>query len=424
MTARDLLPTAVREMEAPYDPYLEALLDFEEAARQLDLETWIVQRLRHAEREVTVSLPLLRDDGSAVTISGMRVQHTTSRGPTIGPVCFSSTAHLHQMKATALHMSWQCALLDVPFGGAAGAIVGNGQEFSEREVKILIKEYINSLRDLIGAEKDVLATDGGTNEQTAAWMLDSDARARGRMELGVVTGKPAVLGGLPASRAAAGRGLFVLLLQALEGQKANLLRVALQGFGSLGVSVASHLHEAGARVVAVADVSGGLLRKDGIDVPALAAYKAKKGVIFGFPEADAGCNADVLEAECDVLILAAAERQVSAVNAERVAAPVVIEVANAAVTRTAEQALEQRGRVVVPDVLANAGSVLASFLEWKQNVTLTTMTPEQIEDAVRMRVETAYRTTRDYARQHGMNLRRAAHVIAVDRVAAGMRLRA
>ncbi len=424
MTARDLLPTAVREMEAPYDPFLDATIDLEEAARRLDLEPWIVQRLRHPEREVTVNLPLVRDNGQATSIAGLRVQHSTGRGPTLGGVRFSAAAHLHQIKAAAMRMSWQCALLDLPFGGAGGAVVANPQELSERELKALLKEYINSLHDLIGWQKDVLALDGGSNERTAAWMLDSDARARGQLELGVVTGKPAVLGGLPAPRAAAGRGLFLLLLEALEGQKANLLRVALQGFGSLGISVAHQLHEAGARVVAVADISGGLLRKDGIDVPGLAAYAEKRGVIFGFPQAEAACNADVLECPCDVLILAAAERQVNAVNAGRIAAPLVVEVADCAVTRTAEELLAERGMVVFPDVLAGAGSTLAAFLEWKQNVTVATLTSEQIEAELRARIAAACRAIRDYARQHGVSWRRAAHLIAVDRVAAALRLRA
>ncbi len=423
MTAGDLLPAEVRELEAAYDPFLEVMVDFEEAARQLDLEDWIVQRLRHTEREVTVNLPLLRDDGQAVTVSGIRVQHSTSRGPTLGGVRLSGTAHLSQVKATAVCMTWQCALLDLPFGGAAGALVANAQELTEGELKQLFKQYINSLRDLIGSYKDVLALDGGTNERTAAWMLDSDARARGQLELGVVTGKPAVLGGLPAPRAAAGRGLFLLLQEILEGRKANLLRVVLQGFGSLGMSVAHHLHEAGARVVGVADISGGLLRKNGIDIPALAAYAAKKGVIFGFGDAEPACNADVLECPCDMLILAAAERQVNASNAGRIQAPIIVEVADAAVTRAAEEELRARAAWVVPDVVANAGSVLAAFLEWKQDVTFAPLAPEEIENELRVRTAKAYRVVHEYAQKHGLNLRAAAHLIAVERVAAALRLR-
>ena len=416
-------PTAAREVEAPYDPFLDAMIDFEEAARQLDLEDWIVRRLRHPEREVTVNLPLIRDDGQAVNVAGMRVQHNTSRGPTLGPVRFSADAQLNQTRAAAVLMSWQCALLDIPFGGAAGAMVANPQEFSERELKQLFKEYVNSLSDLIGPHKDVLALGDGANEQTAAWMLDSDARARGQLELGVVTGKPAVLGGLPVSRAAAGRGLFLLLLHALGGARPNLVRVALQGFGSLGRSVARQLHEAGARVVAIADISGGLLLENGIDIPALAAYAEKKGVIFGFTGADGGCNADVLESRCDVLVLAAAERQVTLANAARVQAPLVIEVAPGAITRPAEKTLLARGVRVVPDVLASAGSTIASYLEWKQNVTCGSLNASEIEAALSHLTSTAYYATCDYAQQHNLSLRRAAHVIAVDRVASALRLR-
>ncbi len=422
MTARDLLPTEMIEMEAPYDPFLEEMVHFEEAARQLDLEDWIVQRLRHTEREVTVNLPLVRDNGQAVTVAGLRVQHNTSRGPTLGAVRFSNAAHLSQLKAAAMRATWQCALLDLPFGGAAGAVVANAQELSERELKHLFKEYTNSLRNLIGPHKDVLALDGGANERTAAWMLDADARARGQLELGVVTGKPVVLGGLPAPRAAAGRGLFLLLLEAMES-RANQLRVALQGFGNLGRSVAGQLHEAGARVVAVADVSGGLLRKNGIDVPALAGYANKRGVIFGFPEAEPVCNADVLECPCDVLVLAGAERQISATNADRVQARVIVEVADAAITPAAEASLESRGAHIVPDLLGNAVSAIASFLEWKQNVTCSALSPPQIEDGIHASISAAYRATRDYAKKHSVNLRRAAHLIAIDKVAAAVRMR-
>ncbi len=423
MTARDLLPTEVRELEAPYDPFLEMMVDFEEAARQLDLEDWIVHRLRHTEREVTVNLSLVRDDGQAVTVSGIRVQHNTSRGPPMGGVRLSGTAHLSQVRAAAVRTTWQCALLDLPFGGAAGALVADPQELSETEIKQLFKQYINALRDVIGAHKDVLALDGGTNAQTAAWMLDSDARARGQLELGVVTGKPAVLGGLPASRAAAGRGLFLLLLEILAGRTANLLRVALQGFGSLGMAVAHHLHAAGARVVGVADVSGGLLRKDGIDIPALAAYATKQGMIFGFRDAQAACNADVLECPCDVLILAAAERQVNASNAEHIQGSIVVEAADGAVTRAAENELETRKVVVIPDLLADSASVLTSFLEWKQNATFVALTQEEIEEELRVRASRAYRAVHEYARKHGVSLRRAAQLTAVEKVATALRLR-
>ncbi len=423
MTARDPLSTDVREAEAPYDPFLDAMIDFEEAARQLDLEDWIVRRLRHAEREITVNLPLIRDDGQAVTVTGMRVQHNTSRGPTLGPVRLSGDAQLSQTRAAAVYMSWQCALLGIPFGGAAGAMVANPQEFSERELRQLFKQYVNSLSDLVGAHKDVLTLGDGANEQTAAWMLDSDARARGQLELGVVTGKPAVLGGLPASRAAAGRGLFLLLLHALEGAKPNQVRVALQGFGSLGRSVARQLHEAGARVVAVADISGGLLLENGIDIPALAAHARKKGVIFGFTGAEGGCNADVLEASCDVLILAATARQVTVANAARIPAPLIIEAAGGAITRPAEKTLLARGVRIIPDLLGNAGSTVASYLEWKQNVTCCQLTAREIEEALSVLTSSAYYGAHDYVQRHNLSLRRAAQVVAVDRVAGALRLR-
>lgn len=423
MNAQELLPGVIVEEE--YDPFLEATLQFEEAARELDLEDWIVQRLRHTEREITVNLPLVRDDGRAVSFTGFRVQHNTVRGAAIGGVRLAPEAHLSQGKALAMATTWQCALLDIPFGGSAGAIVCDPQRLSERELSRLVKDYIQALRGLIGPFTDVIMQDVGSNERILAWMLDAHAHAEGHLHPGVVTNKPEALFGLPGHEQATADGLLLLLEEILEERKGKLAgqRVAIQGFGKLGRSLARLLHQAGARVVAVADISGGLYREDGLDVSALEAHVERTGVLFGYPEAETVCNADVLEARCDVLVPAAVERQLTAVNAEHIQARYVLEGAHGATTRAANKILEARGVTVVPDLLANAGGTAQAYLEWTLNVCYRYLLVGEAEEHLKRRILHAYQTVRATARHHHTNLRHAAHLRAVEQVAAALRLR-
>lgn len=436
MNARHYLPPQLGDFDEPSDPQLEAAVELEEVARHLDLESWITQRLLHPERELTTNIVLTRDDGATTTFTGYRVQHLTSRGPTIGGVSFSRHAYLSGIRAAAMQATWQAALLNLPFGGAAGAILCNPDELSEAELRQLSKDYAHALRGMVGRFQDVLAPGLGCHTQMIAWMIDSIAQDAGRIEPGAATGKPESMYGLPDYTGMATQGI-VALIEMLAGETQDPktgarrrgggatrdLRISIQGFGSLGASVARALYDRGAKIVAVADISGGLLNADGIDIPALHKYVEEKHLIFGFAAAEAVCNADVLEADCDVLITAAAERQISVTNAERIKAHTVVEAAKWAVTSAAEHSLSERGTVVVPEILATSGAAIAAFLEWNQSARFSTLSPAEAQSELTKRVAAALDSVLATAEKNGITLRRAANVIAIDRIASEMRMR-
>jgi glutamate dehydrogenase/leucine dehydrogenase len=422
MTTHDLLPQVAFEEEL--DANLESTVELEEAARKLDLEDWIVERLRHPEREVTANLLLVRDNGQALPCTAMRVQHNSARGPFLGGVRLSSHEQLSYIRAAAMHMTWQCALLDIPFGGAAGALVCDPKQLSERELRQLSKDYVAALRGIVGPVTDVLMEDLGSNPQVLAWMLDAHSRVSGRLDPGAVTGKPAVLFGLPDHADATTRGLFDTLRIAVEESGRSLAgsRIALQGLGRTGSGLARLLDDAGARVVAAADISGGVLSPEGLPVPALLGWTCGNGVLLGFPEAEAVGNAEVLEAACDVLVLAAAPRQITAANAAHVRAALVVEAVEGAITHTATPILEEHG-VIVPALLASAGATAAAYLEWSLNLGHEGFLLDSVEENIRLRIKAAYADARQTAQRYKTPLRQAALLAALERVAAALRFR-
>ncbi len=441
MNANDLLPSQLADFDEPSDPQLDAAADLEDVARHLDLESWIVQRLLHPERELTTNLVLTRDDGTPATFTGYRVQHVTSRGPTLGGVSFSQHAYLSGIRAAAMQATWQASLLNLPFGGAAGAVVCNPDELSEDELRQLSKEYAHALRGVVGRFQDVLAPGLGCHAQMIAWMLDSIAHDEGHLEPGTVTGKPESMYGLPDYTGMTTRGIVTLLNSLLArygtkttsgapsftqrrvGLEISGQRISIQGFGSLGASIARAFHDLGAHVIAIADISGGLYKADGIDIPALQKYAEANRVIFGFAEAESCCNADVLEADCDILITAAAERQISTANAERIKASIVVEASKLAVTRAAEEILTSRGIVVVPEILATSGAAIAAFLEWNQSARFSTLSTSEAHSELTKRIDASLDIVLATAEKNSITLRRAAQVIAIDRIAREMRMR-
>ena len=421
MNPSELLPPEIAELEEA-EPLLELNAHLEQAARTLDLEDWIVQRLKHAEREITVNLPLTRDDGEAVTCTGYRVQHCSVHGPCVGPVLLSPEAQLAHLRALAAQISLQCALLGLPMAGSAGALVCDPEQLSERELRRLVKDYAAALRDCVGPYKDVLATDG--NEFAAAWMHQALARAHGKVEPAAVVGKPAVLGGVAEGASAAGAGVLALIEQALAEQARPLpgTRVAIQGLGKVGGSAARLLHAAGAKVVAVADKSGGLCRDSGLDPDALHGYLQRSRFVLGYPDAEAASNADVLESACDVLIAAAAGRQINQQNAPRIQASLVIEAVHGAITPAAEKILRNRGITVAPDILGTAAATVAWFVEWQHGIYFAAATVSEVQAAVRTRLLEAWRAVRKQAGRDAVSLRAAAYTVALGRLAAGMRV--
>lgn len=419
------------------DPLLEVTADLEEAVRFLDLEPWIVARLRHAEREVTLNLPIHREDGSDAVLCGLRVQHCLNMGPTMGPVFVAADADAHRIRAAAMEATWQTALLEMPFGGAAGAVVcrnfppstslrmeppqssgvnQSSSDISEQQMKTVLREYARGLRGISGAFSDVLTPGPGCNEQIMAWML-SDRANQDPREIAAVTGKPAVLSGLNEYYEMEPRGIVCLLREILGGLSGQ--RVSLQGFGNLGAALARRLHQAGAGVVAVADLSGGVRDSAGLNVDGLAEHAVRKGVLFGYT-AEAVSNADVLEAACDILILAATEQQVEVANAERIRARIVVEAVNGAVTREAEEMLTRRGVVVAPHMLSELGALIAAQVEWKQNVQLTAAPPD-VEKTVESCMRQVWTKVKATAGEREWSLRKAATMLSVRRVAEQIR---
>lgn len=397
------------------DPVLEFEAGLEEAARALDLEPWVVQRLKHPEREITLNLPLARDDGSAVNVTAYRIQHNRATGPCIGPVTLSPTAHPALLRVIAAEHTLQSALLGLRLGGAAGAIVADADQLSERELRHVVKDFVTALHENSGPLRDVLACDG--NEYVATWMDEANTHARGQSEPAAVVGRPSV----PLDDAWA-KAISALAREALKVDRLGGVRFALQGFGRHARALAGALHAEGAAVIAIADRSGGILCDRGVDVLALEQHVAKTGVIFGFAEAEAAGNADVLESDCDVLVLAAAPRQVAAHNGARIQARVILEVAPEAVTPAGEAALPG-SCVLVPHLVAGATRLAIWSHEWQRGLTYSAPHPQEAEADATARVTHALDRVRRLAADQRLSLRQAALMLALSRLASTLRLR-
>ncbi len=413
MEITELLPPHIIDADEQPDPLLQATLEFEEAARYLDLEGWIVQRLRSFEREISTTISGKRN-GQPATFSGLRVQHHSAGRPTLGPVHLRE-AGIHEIKAAAMLQTWQLALVDAPFGGSAGALVCNPEQFAENELRDLAKGYLHSLRGVITSQHDVLAPGECCNEQTMAWLLAHNSEL---WDMGAVVGKPEVLWGIPRFYDAVAIGMAALLDEILAGLKDK--RVSIQGFGVVGSALATRLHARGAQVIGLADASGGLYNDHGIDVPALAAHVEENTLLFGFPGAEDVCNADVLDCDCEALVLTAGERQVNAANAGRMRGRVLVEGSAGAVTGAAAEALSDR--TFIPYLLAGAGAGIAAEVEWLHS-TNPTLCMAALDDVVAQRMRKAWQKLRSFADARELSFRQAPLIMAVDRVASQMRLR-
>ena len=417
MISADLLPPEIMEE----DPLLDSAAHLEQTARALDLEDWIVQRLKHPEREVTIHLPLRRDSGDAVTCAALRVQHYRPRAGCLGPIVHAPDAHFAQLRPLALHMTLQCALLDLPLGGSAGAIVCDPAQLSERELRHLVRDYVAAL-DLRG---DILAS----AEFAAAW-----TSASRHLEPASLVGKPAILGGLPDPAAALATGWFTLICEALAGQKSShpqlpatshqlpSCRVALQGFGPAAAALANLLHCAGARIIALADKSGGLLAERGLDLAAVSAHATTHGMLYGFEGAEAVRNSEVLESACDVLVAAAAERQVNGQNASRIRSGLLLETMPNAITPAAASSLASRGVTIIPALLGAAPRMLAWFAEWQHSLHYAAPEQAATESLIRHRLTEIFHRAFSSATAHKLSLPDACCRLALERLSAELRL--
>ncbi|MHB0870965.1 MAG: Glu/Leu/Phe/Val family dehydrogenase [Chloroflexota bacterium] len=409
----------------PYNPFTTVVETIDRAAAYLDYEAGIIDRIKRPKRQVIVSLPVRMDSGETEIFTGYRVLHDTSRGPGKGGIRFHPGVTLDEVKALAAWMSFKCALVDVPFGGAKGGIVCNPADLSGSELERLTRRYIGEIFDLLGPNTDIPAPDVGTNAQTMAWVMDTFSMKKGYVEPGVVTGKPPALGGSVGRVEATGRGLMYTAREALRyfGQKMSETTFAIQGFGNVGSSAGRLLHEAGGRIVAVSDVSGGIHNPKGLDIPSLLDHVKRTGFVAGFPDAEVISNEELLSYPCGVLLPAALEGQITGENAGRVAAKLVLEGANGPTTPEADAILAERGIRVIPDILANSGGVVVSYFEWVQDRYGYFWRESEVRERLEEKMVAAFDRVATAAERYQVDLRMAAYIVALGQVAEAKRLR-
>ncbi|OFV84888.1 MAG: amino acid dehydrogenase, partial [Acidobacteria bacterium RIFCSPHIGHO2_01_FULL_67_28] len=342
---------------------------FDLAAAKLGLDEGLQKVLRSPNKEITIYIPVVMDSGAIEVFVGYRVQHSVVRGPGKGGIRFAPDVTLDEVRALASWMTWKCAVVNLPFGGAKGGVICDPQKLSRRELEAITRRYTAELLDFLGPERDVPAPDLGTNEQVMAWVMDTYSMHVRHTTTAVVTGKPLDLGGSRGRREATGRGCLIVCDQALKklGRPHEGQRVIIQGFGNVGSVSAKLMHEAGYKIVGVADIHGGIYNPKGINVPKLLEHVLESGKVVGFAGCDALSPHDVLTLDCDILIPAAVENQITSRNAERIRARVIIEAANGPTTALADDILVDKKVFVVPDILANAGGVTVSYFEWVQD---------------------------------------------------------
>jgi glutamate dehydrogenase (NAD(P)+) len=412
---------------AEFDSHLHrtAVAQLDMVAARLGLDPDIHERLRHPRRALVVSVPVRMDSGKTEVFTGYRVHHNTVLGPTKGGLRYAPDVSLGEVSALAMLMSWKCALMGLPYGGAKGGVRCSPRGLSAREREHLTRRYTAEIMLLIGPDLDIPAPDLGTDEQTMAWMMDTYSMTQGKSVPGVVTGKPLIVGGSAGRREATGRGIVYALYQAARhlGQELRGRTVAVQGFGNVGAVAARLLWRDGCVIVAVSDVQGGIYHPDGIDIRQLEAHVAGAGTVTGFPGTEPISNTDLLEAGCDVLIPAAVGSQIHAGNAERVKAGIVAEGANGPTTPEADAVLRERGVTVIPDILANAGGVVVSYFEWVQGLQYYFWRESEITARLQEIMTRAFNRVWALAAKESTDLRTAALMEGIRRVAEGYRVR-
>lgn len=406
-------------------PLDDARAQLAAAARHLGLSDGTHQMLARARRELAVTVPLRRDDGSVAVYAGYRVQHNYSRGPAKGGLRYAPGVDLDEVRALAMWMTWKCALLDVPYGGAKGGVAIDPRQHSKMELERVTRRYTSEILPIIGPNVDIPAPDVGTDEQTMAWILDTYSVAVGHTVPGVVTGKPVSLGGSLGRALATSRGVahVAVLAMRTRGIEPTRASAAVQGFGKVGRGAAQLLAEQGVRVVAVSDIDGAVAAQGGLDIAALSAHAAATGSVTGFAGADDISPAELLELDVDVLVPAAVEGVLTAHNAPKVKASIVVEGANGPTTGEADAILADRDILVVPDILANAGGVVVSYFEWVQANQAWQWSENDVNARLAEKMDRAWEDVVAYSVEHRMTLRSAATALAVGRVTDAHKLR-
>ncbi len=416
---------ADQSLQDELNPFLAMAKRFDVASDHLGLDQGVREVLRTPDRELTVAIPILMDDGTTRVFTGYRVQHNFSRGPCKGGIRFSPDVHLDEVRALAAWMTWKCSVVGIPFGGAKGGVICDPRELSQGELERITRRYTASIMDILGPDRDVPAPDMNTNEQTMAWIMDTYSMHVRRTTTAIVTGKPIAIGGSRGRTEATGRGVMISTREGMRrlGMDPGVARVVVQGSGNVGGIAALLLHREGYKIVSISDMYGTILNDGGLDVPAVMTWLKEHRRLEGYPEAEHLANKEQLELPCEILIPAATENQITSRNAERIKAKLIVEGANGPTTAEASKMLDDDGVMVVPDILANAGGVTVSYFEWVQD----RMGYFWTEDVVNSRLEQVMATSFDdvfgVAKEHDVSLRIAAYMLAIDRVATVYRLR-
>lgn len=413
-----------------YNPYENVLKVMDEAAQILGYSESDIEPLKYPERELKVSVPVVMDDGSTRVFEGYRIQHSTSRGPAKGGIRFHPAVNNDEVKALAAWMTFKCAVVNIPYGGGKGGVVCDPHELSERELRAITRRFTAAIMPLIGPDQDIPAPDVGSNAAVMGWMMDTYSMLKGHCVHGVVTGKPIELGGALGRNEATGRGVMFTTRNIMKkmGMEMKGTDVAVQGMGNVGSITAKLLHQEGMKVVAVSDVSGGIYKKEGLDIPAILAYlgKDRKNLLSGYEEDGMTriTNEELLELPVTVLVPAALENQINGTNADKIQAKLIVEAANGPIAAEADPILNEKGVVIVPDILSNAGGVVVSYFEWVQNIQSVSWTEEEVNAKLERIMNNSFEAVYNIAQEKKVPLRTGAYLIAVDRVVKAKKARA
>jgi glutamate dehydrogenase (NAD(P)+) len=407
------------------NPFESMMQRFDEAAHKLNLDPNIYKILRWPNREITLYIPVMMDDGNYQVFTGYRVQHNFARGPAKGGIRYSPDVTLDEVRALASWMTWKCAVVNIPFGGGKGGIICNPQEMSPGELERLTRRYTSDLMDFIGPERDVPAPDMNTNEQTMAWIMDTYSMHMRHTVTAVVTGKPIEIGGSRGRREATGRGLLFVCNEAVKKFKMDLseTRVVIQGAGNVGGTAAMLMHHEGYKVVGLADISGCLYNPNGLDVPGLMAYLKEHKTVEDYTEAEHVGRQEFLELDCDILMPAATENQITTENADRLKCKILAEGANGPTTADADAIVADKNIFVIPDILANAGGVTVSYFEWVQDRMGYFWNEDTINARLHEIMVNSFNDVVRVAEKYTVNTRLAAYMLAIDRVAYDTKIR-
>ncbi|HEV8697051.1 MAG TPA: Glu/Leu/Phe/Val dehydrogenase [Candidatus Limnocylindrales bacterium] len=410
---------------APINAWEVAQRQFDLAAERLNLDPGLRLVLREPRREFTCHFPVHMDDGSVQVFTGYRVQHNLGRGPAKGGIRYHQDVTLDEVKALAMWMTWKCAVVGIPYGGGKGGVIVDPKRLSQKELEALTRRFFTEIEVLVGPEKDIPAPDVNTNAQIMAWMMDTYSMHAGFTVPGVVTGKPISLGGSEGRLEATARGTVFCIIEAARHNGIELpkARVAVQGFGNAGSIAARLISEEGANVVAVSDSTGGIHQPDGLEISRVIAWKSEHGTVQGFPGSKDITNAEVLEVDCDILIPAALENQITAANAGNIKAKLIAEAANGPTTPEADEILFKNWKFMIPDILCNAGGVTVSYFEWVQDLNRDHWSESVVNSKLKEIMVKAFVETLAVARREQCDMRTAAYLVAVKRVADAMDMR-